>query len=133
VWTATATRPSAHPRLEGEERADVCVIGGGFTGLSAALHLPEGGASVVVLEAGLVGSARPAQRSQVIPGLKLDPSELESESARSGGRADRAGRGAADFVFGLVRRHRIECDALRTAGSRLPLGVGASCGESHRR
>src|SRR5258707_15204440 len=57
LWTATATPPSAYPRLEGEERADVCIIGGGFTGLSAALHLAEGGASVVVLEAGPGGPA----------------------------------------------------------------------------
>src|SRR5258705_8169931 len=113
LWTWTATPPSAYPRLEGEERADVCIIGGGFTGLSAALHLAEGGASVVVLEAGLVGSGASGRNGgQVIPGLKLDPSELESEfGAERGARLTELVGGAADFVFGLVRRHRIECDA----------------------
>ena len=113
LWTATATPPSAYPRLEGEERADVCIIGGGFTGLSAALHLAEGGASVVVLEAGVVGSGASGRNGgQVIPGLKHDPGELESEfGAERGARLTELVGGAADFVFGLVRRHRIECDA----------------------
>ncbi|HEX9478396.1 MAG TPA: FAD-binding oxidoreductase [Methylomirabilota bacterium] len=113
LWTATATPPSAYPRLGGEERADVCIIGGGFTGLSAALHLAEGGASVVVLEAGLVGSGASGRNGgQVIPGLKLDPGELEAEfGAERGARLTELVGGAADFVFGLVRRQRIECDA----------------------
>ncbi len=113
LWTATATSPSAYPRLEGEQQADVCIIGGGFTGLSAALHLAEAGASVVVLEAGEVGSGASGRNGgQVIPGLKLDPSELEAEyGAERGARLTELVGGAADFVFGLVRRHRIECDA----------------------
>src|SRR5262249_39561643 len=79
LWTATATPALPRPPLEGEQRADVCVIGGGFTGLSAALHLAESGASVVVLEAGEVGAGASGRNGgQVIPGLKLDPSELET-------------------------------------------------------
>ncbi|HKX03750.1 MAG TPA: FAD-dependent oxidoreductase, partial [Methylomirabilota bacterium] len=113
LWTATATPAASYPRLEGEERADVCIIGGGFTGLSAALHLAEGGASVVVLEAGVVGSGASGRNGgQVIPGLKLDPGELEAEfGAERGARLTELVGGAADFVFDLVRRHRIECDA----------------------
>ena len=45
LWAATATPAAAHAPLRGEERADVCVIGGGFTGLSAALHPAAGGAA----------------------------------------------------------------------------------------
>ena len=113
LWTATAMPAASYPPLEGEERADVCIIGGGFTGLSAALHLAEGGASVVVLEAGVVGSGASGRNGgQVIPGLKLDPSELEAEfGAERGARLTELVGGAADFVFDLVRRHRIECDA----------------------
>ncbi|HWO05556.1 MAG TPA: FAD-binding oxidoreductase [Methylomirabilota bacterium] len=113
LWTATAPPPSPYPRLEGEVRADVCIIGGGFTGLSAALHLAEGGASVVVLEAGLVGSGASGRNGgQVIPGLKLDPSELEAQfGTERGARLTELVGSAADFVFDLVRRHRIECDA----------------------
>jgi len=39
-----------YPPLEGSRRADVCVVGGGFTGLSAALHLAEAGADVVLID-----------------------------------------------------------------------------------
>src|SRR5262245_17633751 len=113
LWTATATPASPSPKLEGELRADVCVIGGGFTGLSAALHLAESGASVTVLEAGEVGAGASGRNGgQVIPGLKLDPGELEALHGRErGGRLTELGGGAADFVFDLVRRHGIPCGA----------------------
>ena len=113
LWAATATPAAALPPLQGEERADVCVIGGGFTGVSAALHAAEGGASVVLLEAGRVGSGASGRNGgQVIPGLKLDPREIEARfGAERGGRLTELVGGSADFVFDLVRRHRIECDA----------------------
>jgi glycine/D-amino acid oxidase-like deaminating enzyme len=113
LWTATATPPSTYPPLEGEHRADVCVIGGGFTGLSAALHLAEAGASVAVLEAAEVGSGASGRSGgQVIPGLKLDPSELQAlVGPERGSRLTALVGGAADFVFDLVRRHRIACEA----------------------
>ena len=113
LWAATATPAAAPQPLQGEQRADVCVIGGGFTGLSAALHAAEGGASVVVLEAGRVGSGASGRNGgQVIPGLKLDPRELETTfGAERGSRLTELVGGAADYVFDLVRRHRIECDA----------------------
>lgn len=113
LWTATAPPAAAYPPVEGEHRADVCIIGGGFTGLSAALHLAEGGASVVVLEAGEVGAGASGRNGgQVIPGLKLDPSELEAlVGPERGARLTEIVGSAADFVFSLVRRHGIECDA----------------------
>ena len=46
---------AAFPALEGEIEADVCVIGGGYTGLSAALHLRKKGYDVVLLEAERIG------------------------------------------------------------------------------
>ncbi|PJE37312.1 FAD-dependent oxidoreductase [Pseudooceanicola lipolyticus] len=49
-WPETVTPPD-WPQLQGERKADVAIIGGGFTGLSAALHLAEAGARVAVLEA----------------------------------------------------------------------------------
>ena len=50
-YTACARGITDHAALEGEHSADVCVIGGGFTGLSAALNLAERGMKVVLLEA----------------------------------------------------------------------------------
>jgi glycine/D-amino acid oxidase-like deaminating enzyme len=115
LWTATALPGPACPPLSGEPRADVCVIGGGFTGLSAALHLAGTGAEVVVLEAGEPGvGASGRNGGQVIPGLKLDPDELEAHyGPERGARLTELVGGAADFVFDLVERHAIECEARR--------------------
>lgn len=54
-YTATAVGIHEHSSLAGAERADVCIIGGGFTGLSAALNLAEHGLDVVLLEAERIG------------------------------------------------------------------------------
>ena len=78
AWTLGA-EPLPEPRsLEGDRRADVVVVGAGYTGLSAALHLAERGADVVVLDAAEPGwGASGRNGGQVIPGLKHDPDELE--------------------------------------------------------
>lgn len=54
-YAAAANPPAARPAAAGEIRCDVCVVGGGFTGLSAALHLAERGYDVALLEAHRVG------------------------------------------------------------------------------
>ncbi|MHA1600374.1 MAG: NAD(P)/FAD-dependent oxidoreductase [Alphaproteobacteria bacterium] len=54
-FAATANDHPEYPELNGEVRADVCVIGGGYTGLSTAICLAERGYDVVVLEANRVG------------------------------------------------------------------------------
>ncbi len=60
-YYSTALPPPPHAPLAGEVRADVCIIGGGVSGLSAALHLVERGFTVALLEAkhlGFGGSGR---------------------------------------------------------------------------
>ncbi len=56
-YVATAEELKPFPKLTGESQADICVIGGGFTGLSTALHLAGSGADVVLVEAHRVGFA----------------------------------------------------------------------------
>jgi sarcosine oxidase len=113
LWTATAIPEPPCPPIVGEHTADVCVVGGGYTGLSAALHLTEAGASVVVLEAAVPGyGASGRNGGQVIPGLKLDPGAMETWLGPDrGARLVELVGGAADLVFALVRRHGIACDA----------------------
>ena len=75
--TTTATPAPSCPPISGIEDADVVVIGGGYTGLSAALHLAQAGVDVLLLEAmeiGWGGSGRNA--GLVNAGLWLDPDEV---------------------------------------------------------
>lgn len=116
LWAATAAPPCDTHRLAGETRADVAVVGGGYTGLSAALHLAEEGAKVALVEAHEVGwGASGRNGGQVIPGLKYDPDELITRlGPEQGERLATAAGAVADLVFDLVRRHGIDCEAERS-------------------
>ena len=86
-YAATATPLAPFPKLKGQTRADVCVIGGGYTGLSAALHLAERGYDVVVLEAHRVGfGASGRNGGQVGSGQRLDQDALEKLAGKSAAR-----------------------------------------------
>ncbi|SMR81429.1 gamma-glutamylputrescine oxidase [Aliiroseovarius halocynthiae] len=77
-YAATADAPGPFPAAQGDLSCDVCIIGGGFTGLSAALHLAERGYDVVLLEAQRVGfGASGRNGGQVGMGQRLDQDELE--------------------------------------------------------
>ena len=68
LWSTTAEPGIAFPSLMGDAQADVAVVGAGYTGLSAALHLAERGASVIVLETQKPGwGASGRNGGQVIP------------------------------------------------------------------
>jgi gamma-glutamylputrescine oxidase len=73
-YKATATEPfPSAPRLTEPATADVCVIGGGYAGLSAALHLARRGASVTLLEAGQIGDGASGRNGgQVHNGFRQD-------------------------------------------------------------
>lgn len=115
LWQATAVPPPDTPPLQEDVEADVAIIGAGYTGLSAALHLAEKGVGTVVLDAEAPGwGASGRNGGQVIPGLKYDPDELVTRLGSKWGEAliDLSG-GAADTVFGLIDKYGIECDAVR--------------------
>lgn len=113
LWYATAAEPDAPS--DGAEDADVLIVGGGITGLSAALHLAERGKAVTLIEAQRIGHGASGRNGgQVIPGLKLDPSMMrEKWGAEVGGRLAAFAGGAADQVFDLVERHGIACTPVR--------------------
>ena len=106
-YAATATPMAAFPMLKGQARADVCVIGGGYTGLSAALHLAERGMSVVLLEAHRVGfGASGRNGGQVASGQRRDQDELERMAGKATARKlwDMA-QDANVLVRGLIDKH----------------------------
>lgn len=113
LYAATARPGPATPPLQGAHKADVLVIGAGFTGLSTALHLAEQGVAVSVVDAAEPGwGASGRNGGQVNPGLKPDPDEVERDYGPDlGGRMVAFGWGAAAATFALIRRHGIACDA----------------------
>jgi glycine/D-amino acid oxidase-like deaminating enzyme len=115
LWADTAQPAPATSPLEQSRRADVAIVGGGYAGLSAALHLAQGGAAVVVLEAAEPGwGASGRNGGQVIPGLKYDPDELCAMfGPEAGGRLAEFMGETADCVFDLIEKHRIPCDPVR--------------------
>jgi glycine/D-amino acid oxidase-like deaminating enzyme len=116
LWAATAALGPELASLAGDQRAQVTIIGAGYTGLSTALHLAEAGRDAVVVEAGDVGErASGLNGGQVIPGVKYDPDTLEEMfGAELGSRLVETVAGGPDLVFELIRKHGIACDAVRT-------------------
>jgi glycine/D-amino acid oxidase-like deaminating enzyme len=125
LYAETARTAVPTPPLDGDRRVDVCVIGGGFTGLSAALHLAQQGVDVAVLEAHEPGwGASGRNGGQVNPGLKYDPDQVEADFGADLGRRMVALSGdAPNVVFRLIERHQIECDALQSGTLRAAFGA----------
>jgi glycine/D-amino acid oxidase-like deaminating enzyme len=120
LYADTARPPVDTPPLAGERRASVCVIGGGFTGLSAALHLAEQGTDVVVLERNEPGwGASGRNGGQVNPGLKHDPDTVEADFGPDlGSRMIKLSWNAPNVVFDLIARHQITCEASQSGTMR---------------
>jgi gamma-glutamylputrescine oxidase len=111
-YAASANPAPARPALTGERRAQVCVVGAGFTGLSAALELAERGHEVVVLEAARVGwGASGRNGGQIVNGLNAG---LDTIARRYG--ADTAALVASvvqeggQIIRDRVARYGIACD-----------------------
>ncbi len=111
-YTATARGLIERPALDGDTRADACVIGGGYTGLSAALHLAARGRKVVLIEAERIGwGASGRNGGQLHSGQRLDQETLEHWVGETRARAffDMAEE-AKRLVKDLIRDHAIDCD-----------------------
>jgi gamma-glutamylputrescine oxidase len=108
---AAADVPHYQP-LDGSRRTDVCVVGGGFTGLSAALHLAEAGTDVVLLESNqLASGASGRSGGQIHSGQRQDVLWLEKRFGfeRAKRLWDEAEK-AKTLLRGLIARFAIECD-----------------------
>jgi gamma-glutamylputrescine oxidase len=93
-------------------RADVCVVGGGFTGLCAALHLAEQGAAVALVEAEAIAFAASGRNGgQIHTGLRKEQAELERWLGRVHAHdLWSLTEESKAHVRGLVARHNIACD-----------------------
>jgi gamma-glutamylputrescine oxidase len=110
-YAATATPMPGFDPLKGETKADVCIVGAGYTGLSAALHLSQAGFSVVVLEAHRVGfGASGRNGGQLATGQRVEQDGLERlmgiDDAR---KLWNLGLDSVALVKDLIRTHNIDC------------------------
>ncbi|AWB23397.1 FAD-binding oxidoreductase [Methylobacterium currus] len=115
LWERSAPPAPPTTPLDGRIAVDVAIVGGGFTGLSAALHLAQGGARVALLEGveiGFGGSGRNV--GLVNAGMWVMPDDLPGElGERYGSRLlDLLGEAPA-AVFDLIERHGIACEPER--------------------
>ena len=110
-YAATANERTDYPALEGGNSADVCVVGGGFTGIATALTLAERGYSVAVVEANRVGwGASGRNGGQLISGISgLHKIEKKYGAGISDMLWDLRWRGN-DIVYERVEKYGIECD-----------------------
>lgn len=111
-YSATANQQFNLPKLEGDVESDICIVGAGFTGLSAALHLAQMGYSVSVLEAEKVGwGASGRNGGQVSSGHNMDHDELIKKVGKP--IADSLwdmSIESVDLVKELIKKHNIDCD-----------------------
>lgn len=116
LWAAVTPPYEVPRRLEGMFKVDALVIGAGFTGLSAALHLRRRGIDVMVVDAVEPGyGASGRNNGQVIPTLsRAEPDALAARFGETGERFVHLIKDSADDLFKLVAEERIEAEAEQT-------------------
>jgi len=111
-YAASANQQLSFPPLQGEVSADVCIIGGGYTGLSSAIHLRKAGYSVALLEANKIGwGASGRNGGHVGTGQRADQETLEKLVGLDHAKALwQLGLEAVDTVCDLVSEFQIDCE-----------------------
>ena len=111
-YAATAGDFPRQPAIDGEYDCDVCIIGGGFTGLSAALACAEAGIGTVLIEAETIGDGASGRNGgQLIPGLNIHGDDLIKMLGTAHGEGlYRLAISARDRVHDRIERHKIDCD-----------------------
>ena len=99
------------PALSGDARCDVAIVGGGYTGMAAALRLAERGADVVLLEAEFCGRGASSRNAgHLTPTIAGDPQVLATVYRRRAPELIRVADSALGFTKALMARLAIACD-----------------------
>ncbi|MDE2445702.1 MAG: FAD-binding oxidoreductase [Alphaproteobacteria bacterium] len=111
-YQATANRKISTTPLMGDVKADVCVIGAGYTGLSAALELAQAGFKVVVLEAEAIGfGASGRNGGQICTGFSSGQGKIEAQLGKADAkRAFGLAEEAKQLIVDRAAKHKIDCD-----------------------
>lgn len=115
LWRASAEETVETAPFSGEARVDLCILGGGFTGCSAALTAAGQGASVLLLEAESFGHGGSGRNVGLVnAGLWLPPQSVcEALGQGQGARLNAALAAAPQTVFDLIATHDIACEPVR--------------------
>jgi glycine/D-amino acid oxidase-like deaminating enzyme len=134
LWEASCAEEVPASSLTGDHAADLVVIGGGFTGCSAALEAAQAGARVIVLEAERVGHGGSGRNVGLVnAGLWLPPDQVEEKMGREAGQRLNAALAAGPAqVFDLIERHGIACEAVQAGTLHCAHAPGAAA-ELHER
>ncbi len=126
LWEASAPAAPVTSTLEGDVIADVVVVGAGFTGLSAALHLAGAGASAIVIEAEEIGFGGSGRNVGLLnAGMWVMPNDLLRDLGEVYGERLLTLLGDAPrVVLDLIERHAISCEAVHRGT--LHCAVGSS-------
>lgn len=113
-YAATARWQTEYPRLVGEQRCDVAIVGAGFTGVSTALHLVERGYDVALIEANRVGwGASGRNGGQLIDGI-VEVEKINEIGRKFGNAAAetirKIGIDSRDVVLERIEKYSINCD-----------------------
>jgi glycine/D-amino acid oxidase-like deaminating enzyme len=136
LYADTAVEAVPTPPLKADSSVKVAIVGGGFTGLSTALHLAEQGVGSIVLEAQEPGwGASGNNGGQINPGLKHDPDQVEADfGAEFGRRIIAFSYQATNLTLDLIRRYQISCEARQNGTLRVAYNaVNAAAIESTAR
>ncbi len=116
LWAATAPQRLKLAAFEGERSCDVAVIGGGYTGASAALHLAEAGVDVILLESQEIGYGGSGRNVGLVnAGLWMLPDDIVKAAGPKYGERINAVLGRSpELVFELIKKHNIQCEVQST-------------------
>ncbi len=116
LWDRSAEEPVHESTLDDEVRTDLAIVGGGFTGLSTALHAAEKGVACRVLEAKQIGFGGSGRNVGLVnAGLWLPPQDIKAEiGERRGAEFVRVLGEMPAYVFSLIDRHQIRCEATQS-------------------
>jgi len=111
-YAASKNWQTDYPKLKGDHHCDVAIVGGGFTGVSAALRLIEHGYKVAVVEANRISwGASGRNGGQLIDGFVMDLDKFEKKVGKIGAEiAYQMGIESRDVVLERIKKHSIDCD-----------------------
>ncbi|MEO1026217.1 MAG: FAD-binding oxidoreductase [Pseudomonadota bacterium] len=116
LWDASAKEVDYRKHMPGDATVDVAIVGGGFTGLSTALHCAEKGLSARVLEAEQIGYGGSGRNCGLVnAALWLPPQKVREKLGDTYGPRflQKFGNGPS-YVFDLIEKYQIQCEVTRT-------------------